>query len=353
MKALFTQFQLRNLILKNRIVLSPMQQYSAKDGIPGPWHLVHLGSRAVGGAGLIITECTAVAPEGMCTPYDLGIWNEDQQLGWKSIVDFVHQQNAKMAIQLWHAGGKASSKHPNERLKPLSLEEGGWIPKSSSATPIGAHLPKAMGLDEIEEVKVQFAQAAKNAVKVGFDAIELHAAHGYLIHQFYSALINKRKDKYGGSFENRIRLFLEIVNEVRNVIPTEMPLLVRLSAVDYSESSDAWTLEESLQLATLLKERGVDFITASGGGFVHVDQTIVKPSYQLPFATKIRESAQIGVGTVGMITEATQANEIIENQQADLVIIAREHLRDPYFSINASIALDETPEIPWQYKRGY
>ncbi|SFS44700.1 NADH:flavin oxidoreductase/NADH oxidase [Sphingobacterium wenxiniae] len=353
MKHLFSPLRLRDMTLKNRIALSPMQQYSAVDGIPGQWHLVHLGSRAVGGAGLILTECTAISPEAMCTLYDTGIWNEAQVAGWKFIVDFVHQQGAKMGVQLWHAGGKASSKHPNEGMKPLPLEEGGWIPKSSSATPINAHHPQAMTLQEIQEVKNQFAQAAKNAIKAGFDTIELHAAHGYLLHQFYSGLINKRTDEYGGSFENRIRLLVEVVNEVRNTIPDEMPLLVRLSAVDYSNEPEAWTLADSLKLTEILKDSGVDLITASGGGFVQVDPSIVKPNYQLPLATAIRESANMPVGTVGMITDAHQANAIIENSEADLIVIAREHLRNPYFAVDAAIELGQTPDVPWQYKRAY
>lgn len=333
--------------------MSPMQQYSAADGIPNHWHLVHLGSRAVGGAGLILTECTAVSAEGMCTLSDVGIWNSDQVAAWKDITDFVHQQNAKIGIQLWHAGGKASSKHPREHMQPLLPSEGGWIPKSSSATPINAHKPEAMTLDEIESVKNQFAEAALNAVKAGFDTIELHAAHGYLLHQFYSALINKRADKYGGNFENRIRLLCEVVVEVRKVIPETMPLLVRLSAVDYSEDPGAWTLEESIKLCDILKKLGVDFITASGGGFVQVDPTIVKPSYQLPFSTAIRSQNNMPTGAVGMIVDAVQANEIVENEQADLVVIAREHLRDPYFSIHAAIELGESPNVPQQYQRGF
>ncbi len=353
MKNLFSPLRLRDLTIKNRIALSPMQQYSASKGIPGQWHLVHLGSRAVGGAGLILTECTAVSPEAMCTPYDTGIWNKEQVTAWKSIVDFVHQQNAKIGVQLWHAGGKASSTHPNDGMRPLSIQDGGWIPKSSSATPINAHRPQAMTLQEIQEVKLQFVQAAKNAVDAGFDTIELHAAHGYLLHQFYSGLINKRQDEYGGSFENRIKLLVEIVSAVRDIIPDGMPLMVRLSAVDYSDAPGAWTLEDSLKLSEILKDSGVDLITASGGGFVQVDPTIVKPGYQLPLATAIRQATNIPVGTVGMITDTRQANDIIERNDADLVVIAREHLRNPYFAIHSAMELGQATDIPWQYKRAY
>lgn len=353
MKALFSPFSLRGLTLKNRIVLSPMQQYSAQNGKPGQWHLVHLGSRAVGGSGLILTECTAVSPEGMCTLSDVGIWNQEQVQAWKEITDFVHAQNCKIGIQLWHAGGKASTSHPEQGFKPLEAQDGGWSPKSSSATTINEHQPQEMTLEEIEKVIHDFQQAARNAVAAGFDVIELHAAHGYLLHQFYSALINKRKDIYGGSFENRIRLLQEVVTAVRAVIPDTMPLFVRLSAVDYSNSVDAWTIEESIRLSEILKELGVDFITASGGGFVQVDQNIVKPGYQLPLATSIRNQVNIPVGAVGMIVDALQANDIIENKQADLAVIAREHLRDPYFGIHAAIELEESADVPWQYKRAF
>lgn len=353
MSALFTPLQLRSMKLKNRIVVSPMQQYSAHEGIPSAWHLVHLGSRAVGGAGLIITECTAVSAEGLCTLYDAGIWNEGQTEAWKPIVNFVHAQGAKIAVQLWHAGGKASTTHPKDGMKPLALSQGGWIAKSASATPINHHRPLAMTIDEIKQTQRDFVHAARNAVKAGFDAVELHAAHGYLIHQFYSELINKRTDEYGGSFENRIRFLTEIVQQLRNEIPQEMPLLLRLSTVDYEDSANGWTLEDSVRLAAILKELGVDIITASGGGFVQVDQTIVKPGYQLPFATAIKESTHLPTGAVGMITEALQADEIIKNQKADLVVIAREHLRDPYFALHAAIELNETPGVPWQYERGF
>lgn len=353
MSALFTPFQIRSMELKNRIVVSPMQQYSANKGIPSAWHLVHLGSRAVGGAGLIITECTAVSAEGLCTFYDAGIWNEAQTEAWKPIVNFVHAQGAKIAVQLWHAGGKASTTHPKDGMKPLALSQGGWVAKSASATPINQHQPVEMTIDEIKQTQKDFIHAARNAVKAGFDAIELHAAHGYLIHQFYSELINKRTDDYGGSFTNRIRFLTEIVQQLRNEIPQEMPLLLRLSAVDYDNGANGWKLEDSISLAAILKELGVDFITASAGGFVQVDQSIVKPGYQLAFATAIKERINLPSGAVGMITDALQADAIIKNSKADLVVMAREHLRDPYFALHAAIKLNESPEIPWQYERGF
>ncbi|TDW43373.1 2,4-dienoyl-CoA reductase-like NADH-dependent reductase (Old Yellow Enzyme family) [Flavobacterium sp. 270] len=350
---LFSPITLRNLTLKNRIALSPMQQYSAKNGIPNNWHLVHLGSRAVGGAGLILTECTAVAPEGLATLYDLGIWNDEQQNAWKNIVNFVHEQDAKIGIQLWHSGGKGSLKHPNERMKPLSVEEGGWIVKSSSATDFHGVIAEEFTIAEIQKLKTNFVKAALRAVEAGFDTIELHAGHGYLFHQFYSAVINKRTDEYGGSFDNRIRFLVETIQEIRKVIPEEMPLLARISAVDYIETEDAWTLENSIELSKVLKENGVDFITASGGGFTNVSKDKVFPGYQVPFAAAIKEQTGILTGAVGMITEAGQANTIIENGQADLVVIAREQLRDPYFAIHSAKELGWETDIPWQYKRAF
>lgn len=330
-----------------------MQQYSASRGLPNEWHMVHLGSRAVGGAGLIITECTAIAPEGMNTLSDTAIWNEAQVEAWRPIVRFVQQQGSRIAVQLWHAGGKGSSRHPREGMTPLGIEEGGWIPKSASATPIGRHRPVQMTIAEIGEVKRQFVRAALHAVAAGFDAVELHAAHGYLLHQFYSELVNRRTDDYGGSFENRVRLLRETVREVRAVIPQGMPLLVRISAVDYDDSPHGWTLDDSVRMAHILRSEGVDLITASGGGFVQVDPHIVQPGYQAPLAARIRREVSVATGAVGMIADARQAGEIIEKGDADLAVIAREHLRNPYFAIDAAIRLGVTPDIPWQYRRAY
>jgi len=350
---LFSPLALRQLTLKNRIVVSPMQQYSAKNGVPGNWHLVHLGGRAVGGAGLIMTECTAVSPEGLATLSDVGIWNDEQKDAWKTIVNFVHEQDAKIGIQLWHAGGKGSLKHPNERMKPLSKEEGGWTVKSSSPTEMNGVIPEELTIEEIQELKGKFVKASLKAVEAGFDTIELHAGHGYLFHQFYSAVINKRNDQYGGSLENRIRLLIETVIEVRNAIPDGMPLLVRISAVDYLETPDAWTLDDSIILSKILKENGVDLITASAGGFANVSKDRVFPNYQVPFSSIIKQQNKIATGAVGMITEAIQANDIIVNNEADLVFIAREHLRDPYFALHSAKKLGIETEIPWQYKRAF
>jgi len=350
---LFSPIHIRSLTLKNRIALSPMQQYSAKNGIPGNWHLVHLGSRAVGGAGLILTECTAVSEEGMATLSDVGIWNEEQKNAWENIVNFVHGQDAKIGIQLWHSGGKGSLKHPNERMKPLTPEEGGWIVKSSSAQEFNGVFAEELTIDEILELQAKFVKAALRSVEAGFDTIELHAAHGYLFHQFYSAVINKRQDQYGGSFENRIRFLIETVQKIRKVIPAEMPLFVRISSVDYIESDEAWMLKDSIRLSKVLKENGVDFITASGGGFTNVSKDKVFPGYQVPFAKSIKEQTGVMTGTVGMITDAEQANTIITSGDSDLVLIAREHLRDPYFAIHSARTLGIETKVPWQYKRAY
>ena len=350
---LFSPLYLRSLTLKNRIVVSPMQQYSAINGIPGNWHLVHLGSRAVGGAGLILTECTAVSPEGLATLNDVGLWNDEQQEAWKNIVDFVHEQEAKIGVQLWHSGGKGSLRHPNQRMKPLTDEEGGWTVKSSSATEINGVIPKELTITEIHELTKQFTAAAVRAVEAGFDTIELHAGHGYLFHQFYSEVINKRNDEYGGSFENRIRFLVETVREVRKAIPEIMPLLVRISAVDYIDTPEGWTLKDSIALSEFLKENGVDFITASGGGFTNVSRDKVFPGYQVPFAAAIKEKTGILTGAVGMITTAEQAEEIITSGKADLVVMAREHLRDPYFALHAAKELEAETEIPWQYQRAF
>ncbi|RZK18495.1 MAG: oxidoreductase [Flavobacterium sp.] len=271
----------------------------------------------------------------------------------KFIVDFVHEQDTKIGIQLWHSGGKGSLRHPNAGMKPLSKEEGGWIVKSSSATEMNGVIPQALTIEEIEGLKASFVQAALRAVRAGFDTIELHAGHGYLFHQFYSALINKRHDEYGGSLENRIRFLVETVQKLREAIPRGMPLLVRISTVDYVDTTEAWSLEDSISLSKVLKENGVDLITASGGGFTNVSKDKVYPGYQIQFAAALKAETQIATGAVGMISNASQANEIIKNGQADLVVVAREHLRDPYFSIHAAKELNLEVSVPWQYKRAF
>lgn len=355
MKNLFSPIKLRNLEIKNRIVVSPMQQFSSEDGFANDWHLVHYGSRAVGGAGLIITESAIVDPNGRSTKNDLGVWKDEHIDGLKKITSFMHQNNAKVGIQLAHFGSKGSKSHPNEGFSPLTIENGGWQTVSSSAvTPFpGMSIPKELTLDEIEVIQNKFVDASIRAVKAGFDAIEIHAAHGYLFHQFYSELINNRTDNYGGSFDNRIRFLVETVQKIRNVIPEQMPLLVRISAVDYVDEDKAWKIEDSVKLVSILKEFGVDMVTASGGGFVWVDKSMVMEGYQVPFAEQIKNETGIITGSVGGIISAPFANDLIVNDKTDLVVIAREFLRDPYFAINAAKELKQEIEIPWQYKRAF
>jgi 2,4-dienoyl-CoA reductase-like NADH-dependent reductase (Old Yellow Enzyme family) len=352
---LFSPLKIRGIELKNRIVMSPMQQYSSEDGFATDWHLVHLGSRAVGGAGLIISESASINPMARSTKNDIGMWKDEHIEKWKQINSFIHQQGSKTAIQLGHFGSKASRSHPNQGFNYLEKEKGGWETVSSSAVApfSGMSVPKELTIEEIKTIKADFVNSAIRSVKAGFDIIELHFAHGYLVHQFLSKLINHRTDKYGGSFENRTRLALEIVDELRNVIPKEMPLFVRISAVDYVDNGDAWTIEDSVKLSQLLKDKGVDLITASAGGFSWVDKSKLLEGYQSPFAKEIKHKTGIMTGSVGLITKPNTANEIIENLDADLAIIARENLRNPYFAINASIELGFETDIPWQYKRAY
>jgi 2,4-dienoyl-CoA reductase-like NADH-dependent reductase (Old Yellow Enzyme family) len=354
-KNLFTPLTIRSVTLKNRIVVSPMQQYSSVDGFATDWHLVHLGSRAVGGAGLIITESASINELARSTHNDIGMWKDEHIDKWQHINAFIHEQGAKTAMQLGHFGNKASRSHPNDGFNYLELDKGGWQTVSSSAVApfAGMSVPKELTIEAINEIKNDFKNAALRAVKAGFDVLELHFAHGYLVHQFLSKLINQRTDKYGGSFENRTRLALEIVEVIRQVIPNEMPLFVRISAVDYVEEENAWTIQNSIELSKLLKLAGVDLITASAGGFSWVDKSKLSEGYQAPFAKAIKTQSGILTGAVGLITNPTTANDIIEKGDADLVVIAREHLRDPYFAINAGIELNLPIDIPFQYKRAY
>ena len=352
---LFSELNIRALNLKNRIVVSPMQQFSAVDGKVGQWHLVHLGSRAVGGAGMIVTESLAVEKMGRSTHFDAGIWNNGQIKGWVPIINFIHEQGTKIAAQLSHFGSKGSRSHPNEGLKYLTPDQGGWQTKSASAiAPFhGMSAPKALSIKEIKSITNDFVAAAKRAILAGFDALEIHAGHGYLFHQFYSRIINHRTDEYGGSFDNRIRFLLETVKEVRAIMPDQMPLFVRISAVDYLDDEKAWILADSVVLSEILKENGVDLITASAGGFVFLDKDKVFPSYQVPFAQKIKEDTGMITAAVGAITGYGQADEIISSGKADLVFMAREFLRDPYFPLHAAKFLGKDSPVPFQYKRAF
>jgi 2,4-dienoyl-CoA reductase-like NADH-dependent reductase (Old Yellow Enzyme family) len=335
--------------------MSPMQQYSSEDGFATDWHLVHLGSRAVGGAGLIITESASVNPLARSTKNDIGMWKDEHIEKWQQINMFLKQQGTKTAIQLGHFGSKASRSHPNAGFNYLEINNGGW--QTVSASPVspfsGMSIPKELSIEEINQIKNDFKMAAIRSIKAGFDIIELHFAHGYLVHQFLSKLINARTDIYGGSFENRTRFAIEIVKEIRTVMPKDMPLFVRISAIDYVDNENAWTIQDSIQFSQLLKNKGVDFITASAGGFSWIDKSKLAEAYQVKFSREIKENAGILTGSVGLITKPATANEIITNSDADLVIIAREHLRNPYFTTNASLELGFQTELPWQYKRAY
>lgn len=351
MSILFSPIKIKNLTLKNRIVVSPMCQYSSVDGFANNWHLVHLGSRAVGGAGLIITEATAISPEGRISIVDLGIWKDEHLDKLKEIIDFVHANGAAIGVQLAHAGRKASFDVPWENPAQVSKENGGWDPVAPSAVQFNPKdkMPVALDLEGIEKVKADFKAAASRALKVGFDVVEIHAAHGYLIHQFLSPLSNLRTDEYGGNFENRIRLLLEVVAAVQEVWPAEKPLFVRISATDWV--SGGWNEEESVQLAKILKACGVDVVDTSTGGLAREQQIPVEPGYQVRFAEAIKQQTGIITGAVGLITSAAQSEAILEAGKADLIFMARELLRDPYFPLQAAKQLGDDITWPSQYQR--
>jgi 2,4-dienoyl-CoA reductase-like NADH-dependent reductase (Old Yellow Enzyme family) len=347
---LLSPLTIRGVTLRNRIVVSPMCQYFAENGFADDWHLVHLGSRAVGGAGLIFTEATAVTPEGRITPGDLGIWDDKHIEPLARIAKFVERMGAVPAIQLAHAGRKASCQQPwlgGARLKTEA--EGAWTVVAPSAIPFDEGDPPPVALDEkgIEEIILAFEKATRRALTAGFKIIEIHAAHGYLLHEFLSPLSNYRKDKYGGSLENRMRLLLEVVTTTRKVIPADMPLFVRISATDWADGG--WDIEQSVELAKKLKPLCVDLIDCSSGALIPHVKIPVGKNYQVPFATRIRKDADIMTGAVGMITEAQQADEIITSGSADLVFLAREMLREPYWALKAEQALNQEPMWPVPY----
>ena len=351
MSNLFSPLAIKSITLKNRIAVSPMCQYSSKDGFANDWHLVHLGSRAVGGAGLIICEATAVSPEGRISPGDLGIWQDEHIPMLKRITEFISSQGAVPGIQLAHAGRKASHQVPWQGGKALAKNEGAWqtVAPSPIAFTEEDNLPLELKIEEIQKVINDFKTAAQRALEAGFKIIEIHAAHGYLIHEFYSPYSNKRTDGYGGSFENRIRLLLEIIDNVKEVWPAENPLFVRISATDWID--DGWTEEDSVRLAKTMKDHNVDLVDCSTGGNVPGIKIPIGPCYQLPFAEKIKKESGILTGAVGMITTAAEAESIITNQQADIVLLAREFLRDPYFPLHAATELNYDLAWPNQYLR--
>lgn len=360
-------FTLRGRTARNRIWLSPMCQYSAfeRDGVPTDWHLVNLGRHAAGGFGLVTTEAAAVVPEGRISPEDVGIWNDEQASAWTRIVDFIHEQGALAGTQLAHAGRKASSHSPFARPGAIdggapvvrgsvSLEDGGWETVGPSALAFdGYAAPRALTTDEVAAIPGAFADAAARADRAGFDVVELHGAHGYLLHQFVSPLVNERTDRYGGSFENRTRLVVETVDAVRTVWPDDKPLLVRLSASDWAEGG--WDVDQTVLLAAILRDHGVDLIDVSSGGAVAHQDITVGPGYQVPFASAVRRDAGIAVSAVGLIDDPRQAQDILDAGDADAVMLGRAAIREPSWPLRAAHELGLKPsDAPYapQYERG-
>jgi 2,4-dienoyl-CoA reductase-like NADH-dependent reductase (Old Yellow Enzyme family) len=348
---LFSPFQLRSVVFANRIAVSPMCQYSSQDGFADDWHLVHLGSRAQGGAGLVILEASAVTPEGRISPGDLGIWKDDHIPALARIARFIHSQGARAGIQLAHAGRKASMSIPFGGERLVLPGDGGWQPVAPSDVAFAPHYAVPQPLDEagIAGIVVAFAQAARRALAAGFDLVEIHAAHGYLLNEFLSPLANRRTDEYGGSFENRIRLPLRVVDAVRAAWPAHLPLFIRISATDWAMGG--WTIDESVELAKQLRKLGVDLVDVSSGGQIPNAKIPVGPGFQVEFAARVRREAGIPTAAVGLITDPHQANRIVEQDEADLVLLARELLRDPYWPVHAATALGETASWPAQYLR--
>ena len=350
---LFTPLTIRGITFRNRIAVSPMCQYSSRDGFANDWHLVHLGSRAVGGAGLVMMEATAVEDRGRISSGDQGIWKDEHIPFLSRIAEFLKQQGAVAGIQLAHAGRKASTRVPWQGGGFIPPSEGGWIPVAPSAVPFQPDdpAPHALSSDEIRCVVEAFAAAARRALRAGFQLIEIHAAHGYLAHEFLSPLSNHRTDEYGGSFENRIRFPLEVTQAVRAAWPEDLPLWMRISATDWAEGG--WTLDESVELAKRVRGMGVDLIDCSSGALTLKQKIALGPGYQVPFADRIRREADIMTGAVGMITEPEQADAIVREGRADVVLLAREFLRDPYFPLRAARKLGVEIKPPVQYGRAW
>ncbi len=352
MSKLLSPLKIKDITFRNRVAISPMCMYSAIDGFANDWHLVHLGSRAVGGAALIIQEATAVSPDGRISPGDLGLYDDAHVEMLSRINRFILEHHAVAGIQLAHAGRKAGCAKPWEGGKQLKKHEGGWITVAPSALRFNPddNLPLELDEDGIAKVIADFRSAAERALKAGYTLVEIHAAHGYLLHQFLSPLSNHRNDKYGGSFENRIRLLIEIIKEVQTVWPQNLPLFVRISATDWADGG--WNADEAVQLASILKNLGVDLIDCSSGGLVPHQKIPLGPGYQVPFAERLKKETGILTGSVGLITEAQQAEDILQKGQADMILIARESLRDPYFALNAAKILGDDMAWPLQYLRG-
>lgn len=349
MSLLFSPFQLRELTVRNRAWVSPMCQYSAVDGLPNQWHLVHLGGFAKGGAGLVMAEATAVVPEGRISQGDVGLWNEAQRHAWEPIVDFIHAQGAAAAVQLAHAGRKASARAPWEGRGVVAPEDGGWdvVGPSPVAYP-EMKVPHELTVDEIRAIIDAFGAAAVRALNAGFDAIEIHGAHGYLLQEFLSPLSNKRTDEYGGPLRQRARFLLEVVAEIRARIPEGVPLLVRISGSDWHD--DGWQVEDSVELAPLLAQAGVDLVDVSSGGNAPV-QIPLEPGYQVPFAHAVRTKTGVATAAVGLITEPAQAEGILADGSADVVFLGRVLLREPHWPLLAAHALGDQVAWPRQYER--
>lgn len=351
MSVLLSTITIKDIVFRNRIAVSPMCQYSAVDGYANDWHLVHYGGRATGGAALIIQEATAVSPEGRITPSDLGLYFPDHVDKLKQITAFIREQGAVPGIQLAHAGRKAACSEPWKGGRQLGLKEGGW--RTVSSSPLGFNpedeLPAELDSNGIQKVIEDFATAADRALQAGYQVLEIHAAHGYLIHQFLSPLANHRTDAYGGSFENRIRLLLEIIEAVQKRWPQNLPLFVRISVTDWAEGG--WNPEEAVRMALLLKNRAVDLIDCSTGGMVPYAKIPVGPGFQVPFAARIRNEGGIPTSAVGLITSAQQAEDILTEGSADMIMIGREFLREPYFVLKAASVLGDDISWPRQYLR--
>ncbi len=349
---LFDSIRIRGLTIRNRIVVAPMCQYSSEDGFANDWHLVHLGSRAVGGAGIVFTEATAVEPRGRISPQDLGIWKDDHITRLKPIAEFIRCRGAVAGMQLAHAGRKASTARPWDGGGPLDLKSGGWPVVGPSPIPFdtGYPVPEPLAAEGIAALTRSFAEAARRAFDAGFQIVEIHAAHGYLLHEFLSPVTNRRTDGYGGPLENRTRLVREVARSVRAVWPEEFPLFLRISATDWLDGA-AWDVEQSVELCRGLRTEGVDLIDCSSGGLVPSARVPLSPGYQVPFAERIRRETGILTGAVGLITSGAQAEMIVRHGQADMIFLARQYLRDPYWPIRAAQELREEATWPVQYLR--
>ena len=346
MSLLFSPITIRDVKFKNRLWISPMCQYSADDGVVNAWHMQWLGSLAIGGHGLVMTEATAVHPVGRHSLQDAGIWRDDHVTAWAPIVEFAHQHGAVIGMQIAHAGRKAGTRPPWLGRKELTPDEGGWTSVGPSTLPAEHHSePRPLTKSEIADVVADFASAARRAMVAGFDVIEIHSAHGYLLHEFLSPLSNARDDEYGGSFENRTRLVIEVMRAVRAEVGPGVPVFVRLSCTDYIDGG--WTIDDTVRLSALLKDAGCDLIDCSSGGVAPVKFTEmdIGPGYQVQFAEAVRKGASIATGAVGLITDAVQAETILQEGKADVVLVARAAMRNPYFAVTAAEQLGEV--IPW------